>query len=326
MQWLRESRGVDTDEFVMLFHCPEYEFLADQICELYPKHVKKGVISWGKFEDGFPNLFIKNVESVRGRDVAFLASFLNHAQLLAQLSVLLTIPRYLCRSLIIVLPYFPTGTMERVDEEGQIATAMTFARLLSAVPVSVGGPAKLIIYDIHALQNRFYFSDSVIPLLVSAVPLFVDVLKKKHKDEKVVIAYPDEGASKRFGNKFSEFPNVICTKVRQGAKRIVTLKEGEEYVKDAHVFIVDDLVKTGGTLIECKAVLLKYGAKQVSAYVTHAVFPQQSWKRFTEEKPDQFALFYTTDSCPESVKEIEGKKPFRIIPLASHIGENMLSY
>lgn len=26
--------------------------------------------------------------------------------------------------MIIVLPYFPTGTMERVDEEGQIATAM----------------------------------------------------------------------------------------------------------------------------------------------------------------------------------------------------------
>ena len=44
--------------------------------------------------------------------------------------------------------------MERVDEEGQIATAMTFAQLLCATPVGIGGPARLIIYDIHALQNR----------------------------------------------------------------------------------------------------------------------------------------------------------------------------
>ena len=31
--------------------------------------------------------------------------------------------RYLARSFTLILPYFPTGTMERVDTEGQIATA-----------------------------------------------------------------------------------------------------------------------------------------------------------------------------------------------------------
>ena len=34
-----------------------------------------------------------------------------------------------------------------------------------------------MVYDIHCLQNRFYFGDSVIPLLVSAIPLFLDVLE-----------------------------------------------------------------------------------------------------------------------------------------------------
>ena len=42
--------------------------------------------------------------------------------------------------------------MERVDEEGQVATAMTMARMLSATPLSMMGPTKLIIYDIHSLQ------------------------------------------------------------------------------------------------------------------------------------------------------------------------------
>lgn len=47
--------------------------------------------------------------------------------------------------------------------------------------------------------------------------------------------------------------------VRDGSKRIVRLKEGEP--KDRHVVIVDDLVQSGGTLIECHALLASLGAK-----------------------------------------------------------------
>jgi len=177
-----------------------------------PEHFKLGDISWDKFEDGFPNIMIKNVDQIRGRDVVFLASFLNHSELLSQLSVILTLPRYMVRSLILVLPYFPTGTMERVEEEGMIATAATLARLLSAVPLTISGPCKLVIYDIHALQERFYFGDNVIPCLCSAIPLFLDKLRADHSQEKIVIAFPDDGASKRFGKMFKEYPNVICVK------------------------------------------------------------------------------------------------------------------
>ena len=66
------------------------------------------------------------------------------------------------RSLTFVLPYFPTGTMEREDEEGQVATAMTMARMLSAIPLSAMGPSKIMIFDIHSLQvilpSYFYCS------------------------------------------------------------------------------------------------------------------------------------------------------------------------
>jgi len=190
MQWLRTSRSdlLDADaQFCVLFHGPQTASLADSVLKAYPLYIKPGDISWGKFEDGFPNLMIKDVETIRGRDVVFLASFLNQNDMLSQLSVLYSLPRYLARSLLVVLPYFPTGTMERVDEEGQIATAMTFARLLSAVPITQSGPSKLLIYDIHALQNRFYFSDTVLPMLVSAVPLFIQRVKEDHKNEKVLL-------------------------------------------------------------------------------------------------------------------------------------------
>jgi hypoxanthine phosphoribosyltransferase len=52
---------------------------------------------------------------------------------------------------------------------------------------------------------------------------------------------------------------IICTKVRDGAKRLVQIKEGEP--QGRHVVIVDDLVQSGGTLIECHAVLSRNGAK-----------------------------------------------------------------
>jgi len=121
--------------------------------------------------------------------------------------------------------------MERVDEEGQIATAMSFARLLSSTPLTLSGPSKLLIYDIHALQNRFYFSDNVIPLLVSAVPLFLHALETRHSKENVVIAFPDDGACKRFGSKFNRYNVVICNKVRENDKRIVKIKEGTEILR-----------------------------------------------------------------------------------------------
>ena len=43
---------------------------------------------------------------------------------------------------------------------------------------------------------------------------------------------------------------MVCAKVREGDKRIVRLKEGNP--KGCHVVIVDDLVQSGGTLIECQ--------------------------------------------------------------------------
>ena len=59
---------------------------------------------------------------------------------------------------------------------------------------------------------------------------------------------------------------IICTKVRDGSKRIVRLKEGQP--RDRHVVIVDDLVQSGGTLLECHTLLSSLGAKHGVLYDT----------------------------------------------------------
>lgn len=113
-----------------------------------------------KFDDGFPNIFINNAQDLRGQHVAFLASFSSQGVIFEQLSVIYALPKLFVASFSLVLPFFPTGSFERMEEEGDVATAFTMARMLSNIPISKGGPTSLVIYDIHALQVCFTYAVS----------------------------------------------------------------------------------------------------------------------------------------------------------------------
>ena len=60
--------------------------------------------------------------------------------------------------------------MERVVLEGEVATANTLSRVLSALP-RIGSPARVMFYDLHTLQNRFYFHTGAIATMHTAIPL-----------------------------------------------------------------------------------------------------------------------------------------------------------
>jgi phosphoribosylpyrophosphate synthetase len=213
---------------------------------------------------------------------------------------------------------------------------------MGGMPLGQRGPAKVMIYDIHALQVRFYFSDTVLPVLLTAIPLLKRVLAKRYVDpqKELVITFPDDGACKRFARYFEGYELVICAKVRDGDKRVVKLKDGN--VAGRPTLIVDDLVQTGGTLIECTHALRAAGATAISCFVTHAVFPRDSWKRFTTSSADPAAAdsgpagehapplnldtFYVTDSCTDTVKKLRGHHPFQVISLAADIVRRLLQH
>ena len=82
------------------------------------------------------------------------------------------------------------------------------------------------------------------------------------------IAFPDDGAAKRFSSMFQGlgFEIVTCGKTRgDGDKRLVTIQDGDCVGKN--VVIVDDLVQTGGTLFECG--LIKAAEPMRSAPTSH---------------------------------------------------------
>lgn len=288
-----------------------------------PREVEyRKTIQWKSFADGFPNLFIEDVKYMAGKDVIFIGSFHTPDVIFEQLSVLYMFPRYLARSFHFIMPYFPTGTMERVDTEGQIATAKTLATLISGIPLTTKGPAQIIIFDIHALQERFYFSDNVIPRLESAVPLLMREMKSLPDFKNVSIAFPDDGACKRFHNFFPDDDPITCVKIRDGNRRIVKVKDGNPSGK--HVLIIDDLVQSGSTLKECAKALYEKGATKVSAYATHAVFPKESWRKFIDSEV-KFENFWITDSLPHA-KMICEHPPFRLLSLSEPIAEMLLGY
>lgn len=308
-----------TKKLINLFYCEESEELARKVAA-ESDSIKLQSISWRSFADGFPNLFINNAHDIRGQHVAFLASFSSPSVIFEQLSVIFALPKLFIASFTLVLPFFPTGTFERIEEEGDVATAFTMARILSMVPKSRGGPTSLVIYDIHALQERFYFGDDLLPCFETGIPLLLQRLRQLPDADKITIAFPDDGAWKRFHKQLEHFPMVVCAKVREGDKRIVRIKEGNP--EGQHVVIVDDLVQSGGTLIECQKVLASHGASKVSAYVTHGVFPKRSWEKFLiSGSQNPFAYFWMTDSCPQTVKAIANRAPFEVLSLAGSIAE-----
>jgi phosphoribosylpyrophosphate synthetase len=214
----------------ILFYAREMQNLAKEVRSCSKDHlIELGDIDWKEFPDSWPNLFIRKSEQIRNSHVLFLASLHNPQTIFEQISLLYHLPKYLCRSLKVLLPYFPTGTMERIQIQGEIATAYSLAQMLSAIPLTRTGPCEIVIFDVHALQNQFYFSSNVIVRLESTVDLLLDQLKKpENQNEKYAIAFPDDGAQKRFGHMFDEktYPNVICSKIREGDKRKTSIKEG----------------------------------------------------------------------------------------------------
>ncbi|GMJ08223.1 phosphoribosyl pyrophosphate (PRPP) synthase 3 [Hibiscus trionum] len=250
---------------VCLFYCTETEVLAQRIAA-ESDAIQLRNINWRTFDDGFPNLFIPNAHGIRGHHVTFLASFSSPAVIFEQLS--------------------------RMEDEGDVATTFTLARILSHIPTSRGGPTSLVTFDIHALQERFYFGDNILPCFESGIPLLKNRLQQLPDSDKISIAFPDDGAWKRFHKQLQHFPTIVCNKVGMGDQRIVRIKEGD--ATGRHVVIVDDLVQSG-----------------------------MSWQRFQHDNgghPEKgLAYFWITDSCPHTVKEVNSKLPFQILTLSASI-------
>lgn len=328
----------ETDNRIVVFAHKSMQQFADKII-LSNSNFRYGGIIWSHFPDGYPNIEFEHMKYLENKRVIFIASICDIASFLEQVSMFIVLPRQLIKSLDIILPYFAPATAERVDIEGQLATGETTAKsLISSIPPTKEGLARLHIFDIHALPVRFYFPDNVITKMHSAIELL-----KRLIDQNTTIVFPDEGAFKRFKLFFEEYRIIVCAKIRNGDKRIIRIADKINWPFDNNkdpafnckymekLLIVDDLVQSGSTLEECRKALIQMGGKYVSAYVTHAVFPNESYKKFIKpsnlsisESSNYFENFYISDSNPISNKLINCN-PFKIISICDYISNDLIN-
>ena len=303
------------------------EAFANRFAEQNPQKFKKMRISWDRFPDDTDNITIDALNTndpahqsyghphLENKDLIFIASFQTSQQTLAQLHAITYLSESLPRSLTIILPFYITGTMERTElgKEGSVATAHTMAVLLNGA-CRACAHVRLMVYDLHTLQNRFYFVGGHIQAtLHTAIPLIAKQIRTEASINCIV--FPDDGAHKRFGAFFGDnLEVVICAKQRTDAGKVVTISSGDPKGKDA--IIIDDMTRSGGTLKECAEVLRKRKAKSVSAYVTHAAFVRSFWDHRVYEAFDKV---FATDSVPgvrDDIATNGAQDYFHILPLA----------
>jgi phosphoribosylpyrophosphate synthetase len=297
----------------------------------------------------------ETVKRLKDRRVIFLAYFTfnepSATTIIDQIIFLNSLSHYGVAEINIVLPYFPVGTMERIVGEGEIPTAYSLAHMLNSIPEGTS-KNKIYIFDIHALCSRFFFHTNTVPTLITMMPLYTKYITEtfRNTEEQTninIIVFPDDGAKKRFEKVLpKEFLKITCSKERIGNERRIKIDEGLELLlqkinegnannkspvsvlthklKDGNInlFIIDDLVQSGGTLQETVKGIQDFlsdfngfNATNIHFYpiVTHAVFPNDKNKVFFDfsnkknRKGGEIKIdrLITTDSRPTKVAEMK---------------------
>jgi ribose-phosphate pyrophosphokinase len=315
---LDEFPVIEKREFVLCFP-PSRAALAHALAADGAGHFYLNPVKVAEFSDGEPNVVIPHLHRFTRQHVLYIADWSKAAVRYLDMCALIPMAELGPASLTIVVPFFGTATMEREVFEGSVATANVDAKLLSRLP----GTPHVITIDLHTQQNQFFYHDCVVSLhstMPFARNIIIDQARASlsaSKKPAVVVAFPDDGAHKRFAAYFDDCDIAICAKVRDGDKRRVQLNDGD--VKGKDVLIVDDLVRSGGTLIECAKVLKQCGALSIKIFVPHACFPKGEYVKFVDgENAALIDKFYITDSVTASVDKIRAlnSPKFEIISLA----------
>jgi phosphoribosylpyrophosphate synthetase len=312
----------------VILSCPEFNDLANELSSKC--NFIKGNVYFDKYNDGTPKVFMDEltVKLLRGRKVYFLAYFSFNESVLAtnimdQYMFMCSLASYGIKELNIVLPYFPTGTMERIVGEGELGTGYYLAHLLNSIPC---GAYKNVLYvmDMHALCSRFFFHTNIRTVFITMMPKYLDIIKPIVDKVAVVaveavpvknvfkcIVFPDDGAEKRnkelCKGRHAKF--ITCSKKRSGDDRTIeitgNIDELKEAIRTKHTiefYIVDDLVQTGGTLGET--------AKKLVETLHNEFSPQEAVKASTIEhiktkcsKPEAYEQTITTESISKEIKD-----------------------
>ena len=266
-----------------------------------------------RFSDG--EIYVEINENIRGNSIFVVQSSCNPANdnLMELLICIDALRRSSAKNITAVMPYFGYA---RQDRKVVPRTAIS-AKLVSNL-ITNAGANRILTLDLHAGQIQGFFDIPVDNLF--ATPIFARHIKKNIKSNNLVCVSPDVGGVERtraLGRRINSSIAIVDKRRPTPGKSEVMNIVG--YVKNKTCVIVDDIIDTGGTIVNAAKALKDRGAKDVYVYTTHAVLSGNAIERI---KKSLVKKLITTDSIDNS-KKIKKNNKFEVVSIAPMMSEAM---
>ena len=154
--------------------------------------------------------------------------------------------------------YFPYGMQDKVFEKGETNVAENLIEKL----INYYQVKKIYIIDPHFGGRKWVKKYPIIS--ISAVPILIEKVQKEF-DRNILFLSPDIGGKRR-----TKIPGFKKKRLNSFDVKIFSPSSN---LKGKIVGVVDDMIKTGGTLLKFYKIAKKAGAKKIIALITHGVMP-----------------------------------------------------
>ena len=240
--------------------------------------VSLGLVELDTFSDG--ELRVAFQESIRGEDVFLIQSTNPPSENLMELLLMLdAAKRASAKTVTAVIPYFGYSRQDRKDQPRVPISARMILDLIAAVGVD-----RMITMDLHSPQIQG-FTNVPFDNLYSRIVLFNRLQKYNLDYDSGVVLAPDVGSAKMsqaYAKKLGlGFALIDKRRPTHNVAKVVNLI-GD--LKNKHVFIIDDMIDTAGTICNAAVTAIHNGATSVIAIATHPVLSGKAIERL-EKSP-----------------------------------------
>ena len=286
-----------------------------RLCENIARQLKLKLVNSNikRFADG--EVYVEINENIRGNSIFVVQATSNPANdnLMELLICIDALRRSSAKNITAVIPYFGYA---RQDRKVVPRTAIS-AKLVSNL-ITNAGANRILSVDLHAGQIQGFFDIPVDNLF--STPIFAKHIKRKLRINNLICVAPDVGGVERarsLGRRINVSIAIIDKRRPAPGKSEVMNIVGN--IKNKNCVIVDDIIDTGGTIVNAAKALKDKDAKDIYVYITHAVLSGQAVEQIEKS---QIKKLITTDTIDNS-KKIRGSKKIEIISMAPIISEAM---
>ena len=286
-----------------------------RLCENIARQLKLKLVNSNikRFADG--EVYVEINENIRGNSIFVVQTTSNPANdnLMELLICIDALRRSSAKNITAVIPYFGYA---RQDRKVVPRTAIS-AKLVSNL-ITNAGANRILSVDLHAGQIQGFFDIPVDNLF--STPIFAKHIKRKLRINNLICVAPDVGGVERarsLGRRINVSIAIIDKRRPAPGKSEVMNIVGN--IKNKNCIIVDDIIDTGGTIVNAAKALKDKDAKDIYVYITHAVLSGQAVEQIEKS---QIKKLITTDTIDNS-KKIRGSKKIEIISMAPIISEAM---